>query len=380
MDTNLVRTQKRFSRMHTKEERKAEKRRYRERKKLLKRSAGKEETAKVETQVTNQGVQTEQVNIAEPTLQKESSNFTARGHQMVNLARKTTTALKNDRAAVCKTTQQTVSKTTQSLRSSTPEKLLPRIHREDLTEQQLKDVIGSGSYGTCYKGIYRGNIPVVIKAFKKSLVKAEVIREARAIQEIQSIEHHPCLPLVIGISLSDIPYLLVTQFHGAGNDLTYTLSKAVNSELLQTKEQWLDVLIEIAKALGFIHRRGWIHNDLKENNIVLHKLLQGQWRPIIIDFGKSVKVDEATCSKPKKDGQIYRWIAPEVLEGRCPPSPSSDIFSLGTIIKYVLRRVIKDKHTDYLFESCLISVPQLRAGNAQTVAASLIEYRKKSSK
>ncbi|RUA04808.1 MAG: hypothetical protein DSY43_05850, partial [Gammaproteobacteria bacterium] len=83
--------------------------------------------------------------------------------------------------------------------------------------------------------------------------------------------------------LSTQPYLLVTQFHG-DKETAYTLANPVKSELLTTHE-WLDVLVKLAKGLGYIHNQGWIHNDLKENNVVLHSS-QEQWRPVIIDFGK----------------------------------------------------------------------------------------------
>ncbi|XP_031553520.1 RAF proto-oncogene serine/threonine-protein kinase-like [Actinia tenebrosa] len=340
----ITKTQKRYSRKHTKEERKAEKRRYKERQKLLKKAT---KPAKI-----NQGVQTEAV---------QTSTFTARGHHMVNLA-KQATIRKNDQ----------VPSTAQSNNISS----ITRINRDDLTTQKQEDIIGSGSYGTCYKAYYRGNIPVVIKEFKPLLSKAEVIREATAILNIQKIEHHPCLPLLLGINLNKSPPLLVTQFHGAENDTSHTLSKAIRSKLLKSNEQWLDILIQLVKAVGFIHTRGWIHNDLKENNIVLHKITEMEWRPIVIDFGKSVKVLEAKCCKPKEKN--YYWIAPEVLEGRSPPLQLSDIFSLGFIIKFVFRKLFTHKLADFVFESCLIKAPHLRMTSAQKLAATLISYKKAS--
>ena len=151
--------------------------------------------------------------------------------------------------------------------------------------------------------------------------------ETTATARLQSAKHHPCLLLLIGISYIK-PYLLVTQFHG-GIDKAYTLGNAVKGELLQTDCDWLDVLNHITKALGFIHSKGWIHNDLKDNNIVLH-LIDGQWKPLIVDFGKSTRIKIAIidCRHRKKTEKVY-WIAPEVIEGRCPPSISSDLFSLG---------------------------------------------------
>jgi serine/threonine protein kinase len=71
------------------------------------------------------------------------------------------------------------------------------------------------------------------------------------------------------------------------------------------------------------------------------------------------------------------WIAPEVPDGNRQPSPSSDIFSLGNVVKYVLRKAlcmnfIATNSITYSIESCLISVLVLRHRNAQTVAANLV--------
>ena len=46
----------------------------------------------------------------------------------------------------------------------------------------------------------------------------------------------------------------------------------------------------------FIHERGFLHNELKSNNVVIDG---SENKPVIIDFGKSCKIVKARLRKPK---------------------------------------------------------------------------------
>lgn len=254
--------------------------------------------------------------------------------------------------------------------------VIPQIRREDLTSQQNEDLIGRGSYGKCFKSTYRGNLLVVVKQLRSSVDHAQAMNEAQAIMELQSIEHHPSLPLLIGVSFRIRPYLIVTQFHG-DKDNAYTLGAAVkDGNILTSCNQWLDILVRLAKALGFIHNQGWIHNDLKQNNVVLHLMGNNEWKPVIIDFGKSVKRKLAMCPSKKRSQTIFYWIAPEVSSCASPPSPSSDIFALGHIIKIVAKDALKTP-SDELYAGCLATDPNARPSSAQAVAAMLSDFKKR---
>ena len=66
----------------------------------------------------------------------------------------------------------------------------------------------------------------------------------------------------------------------------------------------------------FIHERGFLHNDLKSNNVVIDG---SENKPVIIDFGKSCKIVKARLRKPKvnieKSMNKFPHIAPEILCG-----------------------------------------------------------------
>ena len=84
---------------------------------------------------------------------------------------------------------------------------------------------------------------------------------------------------------------------------------------------------KVAGALEHIHSCGYIHNDLKSNNVVSEQR-EGQPSPVIIDFGKSVRAEKAKVpmAKAKHIRSHFSYIAPELRNGTATPSVSSDLF------------------------------------------------------
>jgi serine/threonine protein kinase len=52
------------------------------------------------------------------------------------------------------------------------------------------------------------------------------------------------------------------------------------------------VVLQIADAIKAIHSAGWLHNDLKTNNILLDTSAAHYIRPVIIDFGLATQKEK----------------------------------------------------------------------------------------
>jgi len=92
----------------------------------------------------------------------------------------------------------------------------------------------------------------------------------------------------------------------------------------------LDVLLVfrmVATALNAMHREGFVHCDIKPNNILLNK--NGAIK--IIDLGQSCKIG---TTKPRIQG-TPDYIAPEQVK-RKPLGPKTDIFNLGATMYWAL--------------------------------------------
>ncbi|KAJ7377550.1 hypothetical protein OS493_028533, partial [Desmophyllum pertusum] len=88
------------------------------------------------------------------------------------------------------------------------------------------------------------------------------------------------------------------------------------------------------EALLYVHFVGFLHNDIKVNNVVLdNRKGSRQFNPVLIDFGKSLPLTglrgpkALSTEKQKKYRKDFPHIAPEIVMGMQGQSIASDIFS-----------------------------------------------------
>ena len=143
-----------------------------------------------------------------------------------------------------------------------------------------------------------------------------------------------------------VPFYLVLQHH-AVERRSVTLSKAVTTGMIANVSECVSILKQTGEILLFVHTKGYLHNDLKGNNVVLEG---ANHNPILIDFGKSRKISKARLLKPKVDiraaSKRYPHIAPKLHRGD-RQSTASDVYSFGALIL----RVLKDGKFDVRLRS-----------------------------
>lgn len=220
--------------------------------------------------------------------------------------------------------------------------------------------LGEGTFGECYLRHYR-NIPVCVKYFQTCSYN-EVIKEANIMLELQG---HPNLPILFGISAkSQSPSYLITKFHGNDRSVKRSTLSAIvrsNSQCLK-KEEAFKIAFDCSRGIMHIHNMGILHNDIKGNNIVVEKL-GGRLSPVIIDFGKSCKMSEATyyhhvpISERAEYSKRYPQVAPELIKRTHIRSKYSDIYSFGRVLQ-----IIGSKHPglESTIDSCLLENPSKR--------------------
>lgn len=226
-----------------------------------------------------------------------------------------------------------------SCKSSSGENDLKEINASNIKRDEGKRAIGSGTFGNGYLARYRG-LRVVLKEFKErdnasvEKLRREAVNEARVVQRLGD---HPGIPLLFGVMLKQPVVGIIFQFHG-DDDRSLTLYKAATEKKWTEKHVWDRIFREVAGALKHIHSCGFIHNDLKSNNVVSEQR-EGQPSPVIIDFGKSVLAEKAKVpmAKAKHIRSHFSYIAPELLNGTAKPSMSSDIYSLAFMIKSLFK-------------------------------------------
>jgi eukaryotic-like serine/threonine-protein kinase len=91
------------------------------------------------------------------------------------------------------------------------------------------------------------------------------------------------------------------------------------------------IVAEVAEALGYAHRMGYVHRDIKPANILLDR----QGEAYLTDFG--IAVVEAELLGDKSAAGTLPYMAPEQLhEAPGPMDHWADIYSLGVVLYELL--------------------------------------------
>lgn len=245
--------------------------------------------------------------------------------------------------------RQAVSQSTSVVRQ--PASSTPKLERErhQLTEINTKNIvllgktIGKGTVGTCQLADYRG-MTVVLKQFTEisgkersfERQKREVLTEAGVISKLGD---HCGLPLLFGVQTQAAPCSIVLKFFGH-KDTSVTIYRAACKKNFLSSDQWKLVVNHVCEALQHVHTKGYLHNDLKANNVVLEGKSR-HFNPVIIDFGKSTKIDSPMKKKSmtKSEQKIYRQsfphIAPEIINGTRTQTIASDVYSFAKLVQFL---------------------------------------------
>ncbi|CAB4020079.1 probable serine threonine- kinase gdt4 [Paramuricea clavata] len=195
--------------------------------------------------------------------------------------------------------------------------------------------LGKGTFGTCTKMLYR-DLEVAVKSYQENVTRNCVQWEASII----NLFDHPGLPLLFGYCLEVKPFLMVMQFHGIDGNST-TLQQVSKSGMLLDIVEWHRIFYEVADILLCVHKKSFLHNDIKADNILITKRNKCI-HPILIDFGKCRRVSQAKWYKlDKKQQEKYfknHWhLAPELILGTHCQSFASDVFSLGIMLSTIYK-------------------------------------------
>ena len=144
------------------------------------------------------------------------------------------------------------------------------------------------------------------------------------------------------------------EFIGSeSEDRSYTITDCLEKSFMKTgpdltRDEWFYVLNGVAEGLKALHSKGFLCNDLKEDNVLVVEE-SGLWRAKIIDLGWASEI-ATPFVMPLDEEQIdfYRsgrgcsHIAPECVLDARPCSTSSDVYSLGRLLASVGRAMRYD--------------------------------------
>ena len=226
--------------------------------------------------------------------------------------------------------------------------------------------IGNGVFGACFKHSLQG-FPVCVKILNDQTEQGKISLQNEAIALLTLC--HPAVCWLWGMQTKSVPYFLVTTLYtirGVSLTMHTLLSPSTTdgvddvsqvSKCLQTKmncSQWTKILENIGHALAYLKSKRLLHRDLKNDNIVIREE-NDRLSPVIVDFGKCIHEAEArkyclTENERLDYKRNHPHIAPDLVSGESLPSPCSEIYSFGRIIRDVV------KYSSKVFPACMISL------------------------
>ena len=106
-------------------------------------------------------------------------------------------------------------------------------------------------------------------------------------------------------------------------------------------DEAINIIIQVADALGYAHEEGVVHQDIKPANILIDNRTR---RPLVADFG----IARALMGEYKSDGLIVGsplYMAPEQALGKVTDG-RADIYSLGVMLFEMASGNLPIRHDD----------------------------------
>jgi len=198
-------------------------------------------------------------------------------------------------------------------------------------EIQILELVGRGSFGDVYKGVWNGTVVAVKKLpfFFSELKKEDsaafldnFFKEAAMMKSL----HHPNILQLFSLYLEPPDVCLVMEYMSRGS-----LHKILHDSSIQL--DWpiiCKILLDTAKGMAYLHSCEpiVIHRDLKSHNL----LIDENWNCKVCDFGlaKTLTSERITTSQMTPCG-TPSWTAPEVLRNE-RYSEKADVFSFGIVM------------------------------------------------
>ncbi len=191
---------------------------------------------------------------------------------------------------------------------------------------QLTQLAGCGSFTDVYLAQPKGCRPNWPADYAIKILRPKFVHDRDAIEllrreaEVASQVSHQHLVTILEAHLSgDDRYLVMPKLAGV------SVAQIIERVGYLSVRQSLWITRQVSEALDALHRRKWLHGDVKPDNIMLSK----EGHATLVDLGFSLRFSEAMLTEFRTVKGTLNYVAPETMTSAHCSDQRSDIYSLG---------------------------------------------------
>lgn len=197
-----------------------------------------------------------------------------------------------------------------------------------IDEYELRNCIATGNVSQIWEVVERGGTQHF--AMKLLLPEAfEDIHQKNVLKHEFKVGHavdHPNIINFYKLEVSrDHAYFIMDYFRAP------SLKTQIASSLLDVQVRFRKLVEAVSLALASVHEKGWLHRDIKPDNILMNRGSEVR----LIDFSLATKksggLGKLLGGKMKQVQGTRTYIAPETIEKR-KPTEQTDMYSLGVTL------------------------------------------------
>lgn len=189
------------------------------------------------------------------------------------------------------------------------------------------EILGQGGMGTVFltEDILINRQQVALKCVDEHVLTKELLNSFKKEFEVMTRLKHPNLVQVFDFGFdTSLHQHYITMEYIDG----FSLRNLLTTHGAQPPQQAISILVDLCRAISFIHSRQVVHRDINPGNI----MLDTQNTVKLMDFGLA----DLQKSDHRQKGTLS-YLAPEILKGQS--GVRSDIFALGiTVFELVTNR------------------------------------------